>query len=144
MRRADGSPAYAGIRAVRDAIADGEAETSATVHLVDDEPDAGAPIVRSWSYPVSPLVTRARAWHALDMVKAYAYAHQEWMIRDASGPLLSATLALVADGRVDLDDLGARDAASVRPWHVDEHGRMTPPASARMHDILHGYQRVRA
>ena len=36
IRRADRRPTYAGIRAVRDAIADGAQETSATVHLVND------------------------------------------------------------------------------------------------------------
>ncbi|MGE3959947.1 MAG: phosphoribosylglycinamide formyltransferase [Vicinamibacterales bacterium] len=144
IRRADRRPAYVGIRAVRDAIADGQTDTSATVHLVNDEPDGGAPIVRSWSYPVSPLAARARQWQALDMLKAYAYAHQEWMIRGVSGPLLSAALALVADARVDLDGLGSRDPATVTPWIVDEHGRLTPPAATRMHAILEGYKRASA
>jgi folate-dependent phosphoribosylglycinamide formyltransferase PurN len=144
VRRADRRPAYVGIRAVRDAIADGQAGTCATVHLVNEEPDGGAPLVRSWIYPVSPLVARARAWDAADMVKAYAYAHQEWMIRSVSGPLLSATLQLIAGGSVDLDSLGTRDPAAVRPWLVDERGRLTPPSAIRIHDMLRGYQRVSA
>ena len=144
IRRADHRPAYAGIRAVRDAIADGQHETSATVHLVNDEPDGGAPVVRSWAYPVSPLVSRARHWDATDMLKAYAYAHQEWMIRDASGPLLDAALRLVADGRVDLDELGASDPARIMPWLVDEQGRMTPPDAMRIHELLRGYKRASA
>ena len=142
LRRNDSRPAYAGIRAVRDAIADGQPETSATVHLVNDEPDGGPPLVRSWSFPVSPLVAQAREWQAPDMVKAYAYAHQEWMIRGASGPLLAAALRLIAEERVDLDALGASDAAHERPWLVDEQGRLTPPAATRMHDILSGYKRA--
>jgi len=144
IRRADHGPAYAGIRAVRDALADGQVETSATVHLVNEQPDGGAPIVRSWAYPVSPLVARARQWSAPDMLKAYAYAHQEWMIRGASGPLLSSSLQLVASGKVDLDDLGARDPATVMPWLVDEKGRMTPPSAIRMHEILRRYNRASA
>jgi phosphoribosylglycinamide formyltransferase 1 len=144
IRRADHSPAYIGIRAVRDALADGQVETGATVHLVNEQPDGGAPIVRSWPYPVSPLVSRARQWNAADMLKAYSFAHQEWMIRSASGPLLSAALRLVCSGMVDLDELAAHDPATVTPWLVDDKGRMTPPASTRMHEILRGYNRASA
>jgi phosphoribosylglycinamide formyltransferase-1 len=144
IRRADHSPAYVGIRAVRDALADGQIETSATVHLVNDQPDGGAPLVRSWPYPVSPLVSRARQWNAPDMIKAYAYAHQEWMIRGASGPLLSSALHLVVSGQLDLDAIGERDPATVMPWLVDEKGRMTPPGAMRMHEILRGYNRASA
>lgn len=131
IRRADRRPAYVGIHAVRDALADGQAETSATVHLVNDEPDGGAPLIRSWPYPVSPLVSRARAWSATDMLKAYAWAHQEWMIRGASGPLLSAALDLVRSGKVDLGALGDRDPATVLPWLLDERGRVTPPVGTK-------------
>ena len=131
IRRADRRPAYAGIRAVRDAIVDGQKETSATVHMVNEEPDGGPPVVRSWPYPVSPLVAHARSWDARDMLKAYAFAHQEWMIRGASGPLLSAALQLVASGTVDLDELAMRDPGTVTPWLIDERGRMTPPAGTR-------------
>lgn len=144
IRRADRRPAYPGIRAVRDALSDGQAETRATVHVVNEEPDGGAPVVRSWPYPVSPLVPLARSWKAGDMLKAYAYAHQEWMIRGASGPLLSSALHLVSSGVVDLDEIGSRDPAMVTPWLVDERGRMTPPAAMRMHEILRGYQRASA
>lgn len=144
IRRADHRPAYVGIRAVRDALADGQIETSATVHLVNDEPDGGAPVVRSWHFPVSPLVARARQWHATDMLKAYAYAHQEWMIREASGPVLSAALALVAAGKVDLDALSAVEPACVTPWLVDGKARLTPPGSVRMHALLRGYSRASA
>jgi phosphoribosylglycinamide formyltransferase-1 len=144
IRRADHSPAYAGIRAVRDALADGQIETSATVHLVNEQPDGGAPIVRSWPYPVSPLVAEARHWNAPDVVKAYAYAHQEWMVRSASGPLLACALDLVWTGKVDLDAIAARDPAMVTPWLVDRSGRLTPPASMRMHEILRGFKRQSA
>lgn len=144
IRRADHRPAYVGIHAVRDALADGQIETSATVHLVNDEPDGGAPVVRSWSYPVSPLVSRARSWSASDMVRAYAYAHQEWMIRGASGPLLSAALRLVSSRAVDLDALADRDPARVMPWLLDERGRITPPGATRIYELLRGYKRASA
>ena len=132
IRRADRRPAYAGIRAVRDAIVDGQTETSATVHMVNEEPDGGPPVVRSWPYPVSPLVAHARSWDAGDMLKVYAFAHQEWMIRGASAPLLSAALQLVASGTVDLDELATRDPGTVTPWLIDERGRMIPPAGTRI------------
>ena len=127
LRRADHGPVYPGIRAVRDALIDGQAETRATVHLVNDEPDGGAPLVRSWAYPVSPLVADARAWGATDMLKAYAFAHQEWMMRDGSGPLLAAALSLVASGAIDLDAFRDRKAGDAVPWLLDERGRLTPP-----------------
>ena len=142
IRRADRRPAYVGIRAVRDALVDGQLETSATIHVVNEEPDGGAPVVRSWSYPVSPLVARARSWDARDMLKAYAYAHQEWMIRSASGPLLAAAIGLVTSGTVDLDDIAMRDPGTVAPWLVDERGRMTPPGGTRIHELSSGYRRA--
>jgi phosphoribosylglycinamide formyltransferase-1 len=129
-RRPDRRPAYPGIHAVREAIADGVTETRATVHLVNGEPDGGAPLVRSWSFPVSPLAARARAWSAEHMLHAYAYAHQEWMIREVSGPLLQAALGLIADGRLDLDAIGALHPEHVAPWIVDSRGRLLPPSAA--------------
>ena len=144
LRTTDRRPAYAGIRAVRDAIADGLQETSATVHLVNEEPDGGPPLVRSWSFGVPALVADARRWGAADMLKAYAFAHQEWMIRAASGPLLAAALHLVASGHVDLDQAAATDPSRAVPWRLDEHGRLTPPAAARMQGILDGYKRASA
>lgn len=141
LRTPDGRPRYPGPRAVRDAIFDEQTETSATVHLVNEVPDGGAPVVRSWPYPVSPLASRARAWQAFDVLKAYAFAHQEWMIRGSSGLLLAASLALVADGRVDLDALAAADPAASAPWLVDEQGRLAPPAATRICERLWRYRR---
>jgi folate-dependent phosphoribosylglycinamide formyltransferase PurN len=140
IRRTDGSPAYAGVRAVRDAIADGQTDTCATVHLVNDEPDAGQPIVRSWPFEVAPLVARARRWNAYDVIKAYAYAHQEWMLRDAAAPLLSAALRLVIEGQVDLRALARRQPSTVVPWLVDERGRLSPPEARHICERLRGYQ----
>jgi phosphoribosylglycinamide formyltransferase-1 len=125
LRHADGRPRYPGIRAVRDAIADGRSATKATVHLVNHEADGGPPLVESWPFPVSPLVADARAWGARDLLKAYTFAHQEWMMRAASGPLLAAALRLIADGAVDLHALAAVSPAGVTPWTVDRHGHIT-------------------
>jgi phosphoribosylglycinamide formyltransferase 1 len=144
VRRPDGRPAYAGLRAVRDALLDGRTGTCATVHLVNDLPDAGPPIVRSSPYPVSPMLAKAREWGATDMFKAYVFAHQEWMIRGASGMLLSAALELVATGRVDLDALALAGPDTAAPWLVDGRGRLTPPAALRICERLWGYQSASA
>jgi len=127
IRHADARPMYPGIRAVRDAIVAGQSETAATVHLVNSEPDGGPPLLRSWTFPVPALVARARAWQATDMLKAYAYAHQEWMMREASGPLLEATLDLVTSGRVSLDSLASQLPQSAVPWSLDADGTLTAP-----------------
>ena len=144
IRRPDGSPAYAGLRAVRDALQDGQTETCATIHLVTDVPDGGAPVVRSSPYPVSPMVARAREWGADDMFRAYVFAHQEWMIRGASGPLLSAAIELVATGQVNLDALALDEPDAVVPWLVDGRGRLAPPAALHICERLWGYQRALA
>ena len=124
LRRPDGRPRYPGIRAVGDAIRDGQTSTQATVHLVDAEPDGGPPLVVSWPFPVAPLAADALSLGAREMLNAYVFAHQEWMIRAASGPLLASALRLVADGVVDLRALAAQRPATVVPWTVDAHGRI--------------------
>jgi phosphoribosylglycinamide formyltransferase 1 len=124
LRRADGRPRYCGLRAVRDALADGRTTTKATVHLVNDEPDGGPLVVESWAFPVSPLVADALAAGAHDMLKAYAFAHQEWMMRTAAGPVMDAALRLIADRTVDLQALAAADPARAIPWMVDRNGRI--------------------
>jgi folate-dependent phosphoribosylglycinamide formyltransferase PurN len=117
LRRPDGKPLFPGLRAVRDAIGAAVPETRATVHAVNEEPDGGAPIVRSWAFPVSPLVGDLRPRGAADVMKAYVYAHQQWMMRTVSGPLLGAALRLIATGAVDLNQLAAGDAPP--PWLFD-------------------------
>lgn len=95
-RGADGQPSYLGLRAVRDAIFAGETETRATAHWVTEDVDLGPPILRSAAFPVSPLVAPALARGDLASVKAYAFAHQEWMLSEAWGPMWRAVLRLVA------------------------------------------------
>jgi len=126
LRKPSGGPMFPGVRAVRDALAAGQRETRATVHLVDGAPDAGPPIVRSWPFIVSPLVSELRATEALDVFKAYAYAHEQWMIRTISGPLMAAALRLVWGGAVDLDAV-APPPASVAPWQLERNGDLLAP-----------------
>jgi folate-dependent phosphoribosylglycinamide formyltransferase PurN len=130
LRDEDGHARYPGLRAVRDAILAGEHETRATAHLVTRTFDEGPPFLRSWAFPIPPLVEPARRWGATDMLKAYAYSHQEWMIRATWGPMMAAALALVADGRVDLDRLSGTG--------VDDHGmwEIGPTGSLRRADLV--------
>ena len=140
IRHADGRPVFAGRRSVRDALMAGEKETAATLHLVNELPDGGAPIVRSWPHAVSPMVAFARQWHADEMLKAYSYAHQEWMIRAASGPVLMAGLHLITGQAVDLDAIGGENPAKVMPWVVDDRGRLSPPEGVHMFERLWAYE----
>jgi len=116
LRTPTGAPKFPGLHAVRDSIVAGCHETRATVHLVDEVPDGGPPIVRSWPFPVSPLIESIRTLNAPDAFKAYVYAHQQWMMRTASGPLINAALRLIATGQVEHG-----------PWMLDQHGFLLAP-----------------
>lgn len=93
---ADGRRRYRGLRSTRDAIFAGEPETRATAHVVTAELDGGPPLVRTGGFPVHPLVQAARTWGASDILKAYAYAHREWVIRSSWGPLLAKAIEILA------------------------------------------------
>jgi folate-dependent phosphoribosylglycinamide formyltransferase PurN len=114
---------YPGLHAVRDAILAGETETRATSHVVTAQVDAGPLLLRSWPYPVATLAHQAMAWGALDVVRTYAAAHQQWMLRTSFGPLLAGTIAAYARGGVRVRDgaawidgvRGPVDVPAVRP-----------------------------
>src|SRR4051812_48830807 len=126
LRTPRGAPMYSGIRAVRHAVSDGCPDTRACVHLVTEEPDSGSILVRSWPFPVAPMIEELRP-AAPDAVKAYAFAHERWMARTASGPLLEAALRLVATGAVDLDALAAVAATDSSAWLLSQHGFLMAP-----------------
>ncbi len=130
LRLPDGAPRFPGIRAVQRAIVEGCRETRATVHLVDEGVDAGPPLVVSSPFPVSPLVEDLRTLDATDALRAYIYAHQQWMMRTVSGPLMAAALQLIASGRADLDRFGRQNPAAVSPWQLDAQGYLLEPAYA--------------
>jgi len=111
----DGRPKYRGLRSTRDAIFAGEPETRCTVHLATPEVDVGPPLVRSGAFPTHPLVDDARRWGATDLLKAYAYAHREWMMRAAWGPLLARAIDLFARDEVRLLDGRAVVAGALGP-----------------------------
>jgi len=87
LRNPDGTPRYPGLHSTRDAIVAGERETRSSVHLVTPELDGGPVIARSNAYPVAPFVHEAAARGEHDIVRAYAYAHREWMMRSSWGEL---------------------------------------------------------
>ena len=88
LRRRDGGPLYPGLHATRDAILAGERQTRSSIHVVTAEVDAGPVIAVSPSYPVAPFAREAAAAEAMDIVKAYAYAQREWMMRDSWAELV--------------------------------------------------------
>jgi phosphoribosylglycinamide formyltransferase 1 len=96
----DGRRRYPGLHATRDAILAGERETRSTLHVVTAEVDAGPILAVSDAFEVAPLVRDALALGALDMIRAYSYAHREWMMRRAWGPMVVAELEKLACGAV--------------------------------------------
>ena len=100
----DGKPRYRGLRSTFEALAGGEPETRSSVHLVTPELDVGPLLVRSEGFPVHPLVTDARRWGAADVLKAYAYAQREWMMRASWGRLLAKAISLFGLGQVRILD----------------------------------------
>jgi len=117
-----GRPRYVGLRSVRDAIVAGEKETRATAHLVTEKLDDGPPLLRSWPFPVAGLVREALAWGARDMLEAYAFAHQEWMLRAAWGPLLVRSVELLATRRLAIEGRGLTIDGVPGPWELAEDG----------------------
>jgi folate-dependent phosphoribosylglycinamide formyltransferase PurN len=99
-RTAGGGPRYPGLRAVRDAILAGERETRATVHVVTAALDDGPIVARSDPFPVPEIARWALASGSRDVLRSVIWAHQEWMLRSAFGPLFERTLDLVVDGRL--------------------------------------------
>lgn len=106
IRGRDGRPRYRGLRSTYDAVAGGESETRSTVHLATEEVDVGPPIAVSPAFPVHTMMIDARRWGDEDVIKAYAYAQREWMMRSSWGPLVELALQRIARGEVRL--LGGR------------------------------------
>jgi len=93
ITRPNGERRYIGLRSTRDAILAGEKETRSTLHVVTEKLDGGPIVSVSRAYPVAPFVHDAAAAGHTDIVKAYAYAQREWMMRDSWGEMLVEALA---------------------------------------------------
>lgn len=89
-------PRYPGLHATRDAIYAGERETRSSVHVVTPQLDEGPVLARSDAFPVAPFVHEAVARGEHDIVRAYAYAQREWMMRSTWGTLAAEALARLA------------------------------------------------
>ena len=87
LRNPDGGPRYPGLHSTRDAIVAGERETRSSVHLVTPQLDAGPVVALSEAFPVAPFVREAVLLGEHDIVRAYAYAQREWMMRSTWGTL---------------------------------------------------------
>ena len=96
--RADGERKYTGLHSTRDAVLAGEGETRSTLHQVTAVLDGGPVIMRSEPYPVAEFARQAAACGQYDVVKAYAWAHREWMMRDCWGDLGIRVLERLAAG----------------------------------------------
>lgn len=130
LRDRDGVPRYRGLRSTRDAVFAGEPETRSTVHLATERVDVGPPLLISGPFPVHPMVDEAREWRAEDLLKAYAYAQREWMMKASWGRLLDRTLELEARGRIRIGDHG-RAAVDGEPAPLELDGRSAgAPAGA--------------
>lgn len=116
-------PRFPGLHAVRDAILGGERETRATAHMVTHQLDGGPVIVRSWAFPVHPMVEDLRCWNATRTLKAYVYAHQEWMIESTWAPLMIATIELFARGELQTWGDDVLVSGSTRPLELEPAGR---------------------
>jgi len=92
----DGTSKYPGLHATRDAILAGESATFSMVHHVTPNIDAGPVVVMSQPFAVAPFVLDAAASGEHDVVRAYAYAHREWMMRSTWGNLAVRALEQVA------------------------------------------------
>jgi len=92
----DGLPEYPGLHATRDAIMAGQPATYSIVHVATPELDAGPVVVQSEPFPVAPFARGAVMAGYDDIVRAYAYAQREWMMRSAWGNMVVSALQKVA------------------------------------------------
>jgi folate-dependent phosphoribosylglycinamide formyltransferase PurN len=124
LRNGSGGPRYPGLHAVRDAFLAGEPETRVSAHVVTTRLDDGPVLLRSWSFPAPPVVSWARARGALDVLRAAAWVHHEWMLREAWGPMMMRTLELAA---LAVEQPGRPLVpARVGRWALAPDGSLTP------------------
>jgi phosphoribosylglycinamide formyltransferase-1 len=93
IKRPDGERKYVGLHSTRDAILGGERETRSTLHVVTEKLDGGPILSLSPPFPVAPWIHDAVAAGQRDIVKAYAYAQREWMMRSTWGEMAARVFA---------------------------------------------------
>lgn len=94
----DGPAKYPGLHATRDAITAGERATWSIVHHVNETLDGGPVIACSEPFPVAPFAYEAAVAGQQDIVRAYSFAHREWMMRSSWGGLVVRALEYLAVG----------------------------------------------
>jgi folate-dependent phosphoribosylglycinamide formyltransferase PurN len=115
---------YPGLRAVRDAFVEGETETRASAHIVTERLDDGPVLLRSWAFPAPPVVAWAREHDHLDVLRAAAWAHTEWMLREAWGPMLAGAIELAAGATERVGE--PLNPARVGRWVMSQDGSYAP------------------
>lgn len=120
LRDRSGHPKYPGLRAVRDALAAGETETRATAHVVTERVDDGPVLLRSWAFAAPPVARWAVERDAHDVLRAAAWAHQEWMLREAWPPMLARTIELAAAATIH--SRAPLDVAAIGTWELAADG----------------------
>jgi folate-dependent phosphoribosylglycinamide formyltransferase PurN len=123
-QRRNGEVRYPGLRAVRDAILAGEGETRVSAHIVTPRLDDGPVLLRSWAFPVADVAAWARERGAQDVLKAAIWAHQEWMLREAWGPMLAGAIEIAALGIALPGD--PIDPVLSCGWSLTRDGHFTP------------------
>jgi folate-dependent phosphoribosylglycinamide formyltransferase PurN len=127
-RHESGRPRFVGLAAVRDALVAGEVETRATAHIVTDRLHDGPVLLRSWSFPTPALAGWATERNATDVLRAAAWAQEQWMVREAWPPMLTRTLELASLAM-------EQPRAPLRPekvgsWMLGPDGTLTPDGVA--------------
>lgn len=123
-RDEDGSPRFVGLGAVRDALIAGEPETRATSHIVTDRLCEGPVMLRSWGFPTPAVAEWAREPNPSDALRAAGWAQEQWMLREAWGPMLTRTLELAA---LAMERPGAPlNLEKVGRWALRPDGTLTP------------------
>ena len=123
-RDENGAPRFAGLSAVRDALIAGEPETRATSHVITDRLCEGPVMLRSWSFPTPAVAEWARERNASDVLRAAAWAQEQWMLREAWGPMLTRTLELAA---LALERPGTPlNLEQIGRWALRPDGTLTP------------------
>jgi phosphoribosylglycinamide formyltransferase 1 len=110
LTASNGERKYVGLHSTLDTILGGDPDTRSTLHLVTPKLDGGPVLMQSAPYPVAPFAREAAREGHLDIVKAYAYAQREWMMRHCWGDLAIAAIEMVASEDVEAAFAEARSA----------------------------------
>jgi hypothetical protein len=69
------------------------------------------------------MVDDLRRWNATKILRAYAFAHQEWMIESTWAPMMLAVIELFAHGELQTWRGETLISGSTRPVQLEPPGR---------------------